>query len=144
MKLILDTNILFSALIKSSLTRSILLSPYFEFYMPEYALFEIEKHIDLLEKKSGLTKGSLEVLIDLLTENVQIIPAKEFEHKLPMARKTMENIDPDDAPFLALALAIPNDGIWSEDKGFQKQKLVDIRTTREMKRELDSLLEIDI
>lgn len=44
MKLVIDTNILISALIKNSVTRELLLFPTMEFMLPEYALEEIENH----------------------------------------------------------------------------------------------------
>jgi len=40
---------------------------------------------------------------------------------MPEALKIMENIDINDAPILACALAIRNQGIWTEDKHFEKQ-----------------------
>ena len=44
MILILNTSILISSLIKDSVTRQILLLPSMKFYLPEYALEEIEAH----------------------------------------------------------------------------------------------------
>ena len=48
MKLVLDSNIIFSALIKKSKTRDIILSDFFELYAPEYIFTEIIKHKELL------------------------------------------------------------------------------------------------
>jgi predicted nucleic acid-binding protein len=42
-KLVLDTNVLIAALLKSSTTRAILLHPSFEFFLPEFSLEEIRK-----------------------------------------------------------------------------------------------------
>jgi len=47
MKLVLDSNIIFSALIKKSKTRDIILSDFFELYAPEYIFNEIIKHEEL-------------------------------------------------------------------------------------------------
>lgn len=137
MRLILDTNVLISASIKDSLTRSILISPYFEFYMPEYGLSEVERYQDLLEQKSGLSKEKLDILMDNLVENIQVIPVEDFVEHLPVARKVLRDIDIDDAPFLALALFIPNEGLWSEDKKLQKQKKVKVWKTIELKTKLE-------
>jgi predicted nucleic acid-binding protein len=49
----------------------------------------------------------------------------------------MRDIDESDAPFLALALSFPNDGIWSDDKHFKEQKLVRVWTTRDMLENLE-------
>lgn len=51
MKLVIDTNILITALLKDSKTRELLLFPSFEFLLPEYALQEVEAHKSLLSKK---------------------------------------------------------------------------------------------
>lgn len=48
MKLVLDSNIIFSALIKKSITRDIIISDLFELYAPEYIFNEITKHKELL------------------------------------------------------------------------------------------------
>jgi len=140
MKLVLDTNILISALIKDSLTRSILVSPYFEFYMPEHGITELEKYKDLLKKKSGLNTKKLDRVLEHLIENIRVVPAEEFVKHLGDARKLLKEIDPDDAPFLALAMAIENEGLWSRDKKLKEQNKVRIWSTLELKEKLDELV----
>jgi predicted nucleic acid-binding protein len=54
---------------------------------------------------------------------------KPFREK---ALKIMESIDKKDAPFIALALSIPVDGIWSDDKHFKQQKTIKIFTTKDL------------
>jgi predicted nucleic acid-binding protein len=54
MKLVVDTNILVSALIRDSVTRKILLDPRISAYVPEHFLGEIEEHHDQIIQKSGL------------------------------------------------------------------------------------------
>jgi len=44
MKFIIDTNIVFSGLIKNSITRKILLNPNFEFYIPDFYNIEFNKY----------------------------------------------------------------------------------------------------
>ncbi len=48
MRLVIDTGILISALLKDSATREILLLSSTEFLVPEYAFEEFEKHKDKL------------------------------------------------------------------------------------------------
>jgi predicted nucleic acid-binding protein len=43
----------------------------------------------------------------------------------------MKDIDPDDSPFLALAMML-NAPIWSNDSHFKKQKAAPIFTTKEI------------
>jgi predicted nucleic acid-binding protein len=46
----------------------------------------------------------------------------------------MENIDLNDSPILACALAIDNQGIWTEDKDFEKQNKIKIWKTADLKK----------
>jgi predicted nucleic acid-binding protein len=53
MKFVIDTNILFSALLRNSITRKIILSDVFDLYVPEYLYDEIARHDDLILEKSN-------------------------------------------------------------------------------------------
>jgi predicted nucleic acid-binding protein len=50
----------------------------------------------------------------------------------------MKGIDEDDAPFVALALHVDGDGIWSNDAHMHEQDLVRVWTTAEILEELGS------
>ena len=52
--------------------------------------------------------------------------------KFREAERVMGKIDRDDVPFVALALSLPIDGIWTEDKHFLKQKRVKAWRTRDL------------
>jgi len=132
MRLVVDTNILLSALIKKSATRKILLHPGFEFYAPEHIFHEIENHKNEVIKKSGLSKEEFYIVLDSVLTNAIITPENEFAKHIPKAWDIMKNIDPDDFPFLALALSFENDGIWTNDKHFLKQKEVKVWRTKEL------------
>lgn len=54
MKLVIDTNILFSALVRNSITRKMILSDVFEIYVPEYLFNEIDKHKEEILKKAEM------------------------------------------------------------------------------------------
>ena len=56
MKLIIDTNIIFSGLIKQSITREILLSPYFEFYIPDFYNIELNKYKSYIIAQKSMVK----------------------------------------------------------------------------------------
>ncbi len=61
MKLIVDSSVLISALIRDSVTREILLLPFFEFLLPEYALEEIELRRSKIGKLSGLRYEEIDI-----------------------------------------------------------------------------------
>ncbi|MDI6916566.1 MAG: PIN domain-containing protein [Thermoplasmatales archaeon] len=132
MRLVVDTNILLSALIKKSATRKILLHPGFEFYAPEHIFYEIENHKNEVIKKSGLSEEEFYIVLDSVLTNAIITPENEFAKYIPRAWDIMKNIDPDDFPFLALALSFENDGIWTNDKHFFRQKEVKVWRTKDL------------
>lgn len=132
MILVLDTNVLIASLIKNSLNRSLLLSLSLELYLPEYALEETGKYIDLISEKSKLSHSELKVLLSLLLERIRLIPAIKISKHIKEAEYLIGDLDPNDVPFIALALSFPNDGIWSNDKHFIKQKKIKIWTTNDL------------
>jgi predicted nucleic acid-binding protein len=132
MRLIVDTNILISSLIKDSITREILLLPFMDFYLPEFALEEVEAHKTKICKLSGLSRDEIDFFLDLLLENISIVPAQTIRPFLNEAEKIIGDIDPGDIPFIALALAVDNDGIWTNDKHFRKVKTMKVWKTSEL------------
>ena len=132
MQLIVDTNILLSAIIKNSNSRLILLHPSFEFFMPEYALEEFIKHRDVIVRKSGLKPNDLDILTGLIFENVITIPISSFAKHISRAQEIMNDIDPNDSPFIALALSFQNDGIWTQDKDFDRQSVIRVWKTHQL------------
>lgn len=132
MRIVVDTNILISSLIKDSITREILLLPYMDFYLPEFALEEVEAHKVKISKLSGLSPDEIDFSLDLLLENISIVPAQTIRPYLKEAEKIIGDIDPGDIPFIALALAVDNDGIWTNDKHFKKVRKIKIWNTPEL------------
>lgn len=103
-----------------------------EFIAPEFTFTEILKHADIIKKKSKLASKDLQYVMDMLFSRIAIYPKDEYADCYVQAKQIMKDIDPDDAPFLALAMKTKVDGIWSEDKGFQQQNHVKIYTTKEL------------
>ena len=131
MKLVLDSNIIFSALIKKSKTRDIILSDLFELYAPEYIFNEITKHKELLLKKSKLDRGDFDALLLLLQKHIHLLSKDKYNEKMAIAEDILRNIDITDSPFLALALAL-NCSIWSNDGHFKQQDEVVVYTTKDL------------
>ena len=76
MKIIVDTNIVFSALLNPSGKISDLLlnsHPIFEFIAPDFLLDELDKHRNKLLKLSGYTKSDLAFLVRMVLKKVEII-----------------------------------------------------------------------
>ncbi|MBU4221852.1 MAG: nucleotide-binding protein [Euryarchaeota archaeon] len=136
MRLVLDANRLFAALIKDSIARKILFHPSLEFIAPDYILIELSNHKKELLRKSKLPEDEFDILFQSLFENIIIIPLEEIKPCYKRAMEIMKNIDPDDAVFLAISICSPNDGIWTEDAHFEKQDVVRVWKTTELMDEL--------
>ncbi|PSG98928.1 MAG: DNA-binding protein [Nanohaloarchaea archaeon SW_7_43_1] len=131
MKLVADSNILISAFISDSTTRQLVKDLEAEIYAPDKLKEEVGKYDDLIQNKSNLTERELEHLKNRLFDHVNFIETERLEPYQGKASETIGNIDPDDAIFIAAALAI-NATIWSDDTDLQQQDQVPILTTTEL------------
>ncbi len=89
MKLVLDSNIIFSALIKKSKTRDIILSDLFELYAPEYIFNEITKHKDLLLRKSKMDEGDFDALLLLLQKHIHLVMKNKYNENFKQQDKVL-------------------------------------------------------
>ena len=133
MNVVIDSNILFSALIKDSITRKLILE-YDEFFLfPEYIFEEMEKHKEELFKKSRMNIEDFNKLLQLLLQKVVIVPNEVLYSRRKEAVEIIKDIDPNDAIFLACALAYPDTILWSEDKRLKMQTKIKVLNTKEIK-----------
>ena len=132
MILVADTNVIISALIRDSLTRSVLLHPFLDLFIPEFLVDELELHRQEIIRKSGLTEAAYEKLLNAFMTRLNVVEKKEFADSYVEALGVMRGIDEDDAEFLALALVIDADGIWTNDRHFLKQTRIRVWTTAEL------------
>ena len=132
MKIIVDTNILISGLIKDSVNRSILMNPKFQFYIPDFSLIEIFKYLPLIAKKTNLKQSKITKTLNIFLKNFKIIPISEYKPFLKKAFQIIGNIDEKDVPFIAIALAIKNDGILSNDRHFEKQDNIKVFSSEDL------------
>lgn len=128
----LDTNVILKALIRDSVVRGILLGSSHEFFIPEYAIEETRKHLDVVAKKSGLSESEIDSVIDTLLTNIKVIPADQVRSKWKEAEEAIGRVDSDDVPFVAASMSVSCDGIWSDDKHLKLQNKVKVWTTRDV------------
>jgi len=143
MNLVIDANVIFSALIRDSVSRQILKESGWKFYYPEKGLEKIEKYRNYIIKKTKLDEEGFEELLDSILDCVELISDEVFVHNFPESTRLIGHIDVEDVSYLALALSIDNDGIWSDDRHFEKQNKVRVWKTEDIIRKFLDFLEID-
>ena len=129
--LVIDTNILISALIKDGAARKALTNLKINFVFPEFGLEEVYFYKHLMMAKAGLSEREFDILLLRLLKYVRLIPLDMIIDFKEKADRIVEDIDIKDSAFVATALAF-NCPIWSEDRHFKKQKVIKIITTKEM------------
>jgi predicted nucleic acid-binding protein len=143
MNIVVDTNIIFSALVNSnSAVMDIIVGGQgqFRFYASDYTHIEIENHYDKLKKVSKLTDNEIgiakyELFKYLHFVTLDIIP----ENCWRIAEELVKDVDIDDVAFVALALYIQAD-LWTGDKtlyhGLKSKGFLQILFTAELRQKL--------
>ena len=140
MKIVVDTNIVFSALLNSSnlIGKILILSPKecFSFYSCSYLRTEIIKHFDKLQKYTKLDSARLFELIQIICQKIIFIDDKLLpEESLKKAAELTNDVDYNDMAFIAIADYL-NAFLWTGDKklirGLSAKKYSDIKTTENM------------
>jgi len=127
MKLVVDTNIVFSLFKSNSFTRRLVRKHDLELFSPGALIKELDKYCEIICSKGKISEESFEYVKESILEIINIFPeSKEFLSKADklISHKT-------DLPFLALALELKIP-IWSNDSHFKEQSLVSIFTTSEL------------
>ena len=123
MRVVIDTNIVFSAILNSNnkIARIILMPKNrINFYSTQLLLDEIDEHKDKLLKISKSSEEELNRSIELVTRkirfiNVRLISKEAFEKALMLT----QDVDIDDTEFVALTEHIKGK-FWTGDKELHK------------------------
>ena len=78
MKIIVDVNVIPSALIRDSTTRKIILNSEFDLYFPEHSLHKIRKYKSYILEKSGLTEEEYDKIISTLFKYSKQPPVRDM------------------------------------------------------------------
>ncbi len=132
MRIVLDSNILFGALIKDSATRKLILEHDEPFLFPDFIFKELEKHKDELVSKSGMAKDEFYLLLGLLLQKVELVPEAYLLPYKKQANDMVKEIDPDDAMFVACTLAYKGSILWSEDGKLKRINEIKVMNTKEI------------
>lgn len=118
-KIVVDTNIAFSAILRTDSKIADLLmksANFFEFFTCQMLRQEIHNHRERLMKISGLTENEFEKTRDFIFSKLRFISEEQipfdfWQNALPLVRE----VDMDDIAFVALNNFL-NADLWSGDK----------------------------
>ena len=135
MELIIDANILFSSLIKDSITAHIMFDENIKLYAPEFLLSEFAKYENFILKKTSRNKNEFKEILTSLNEVITVFPQEEYRQFIDKAK----HICPDENDVMYFAIALKLDcAIWSNDKKLKEQKVIKIYSTQELVKKLYS------
>ena len=129
MKLVVNTNILFSFFNEKSVARELATLAELDLYSPEFSLKELEKHKQEILEKFSLNETQHLLILSLLKTTIKFVNETEYKEELLKAKQITP--DPDDIDFFALSLKL-NCPIWSNDKKLKNQTEVKILSTKEI------------
>ncbi len=132
MNLIIDANIIIAAMVRDSAARRLILTLPFKLYCPDFVFEEINKHLELISRKNSLSVEENKKFLKTLSKYVKTVEYEFYRAKMSEAGKIIRSIDEKDAPYIALALSLNADGIWTEDRHFLKQGKIKVWKTEDL------------
>jgi len=131
MRLVVDANVVISALIADSKTRELVVTLEPDLLTPAFVHDETENYEELIAGKSGMEPQRVRQFVDLLFQYIEIVPADDFHPRIREAEEAIGETDPDDVLYVACALA-RNGAVWSDDGDFEEQHVVDVYETSDV------------
>jgi predicted nucleic acid-binding protein len=129
MELVVDANVLFSALVKDGKTAELLVEDGLVLCAPSRLLNEFESHKKEILDKTHRSPAEFEEALNIFKDRIFFVPTGVFLSSVAEAREVCP--DAGDVEYFALALhkKIP---IWTNDSQLKKQQRVIIITTNEL------------
>lgn len=139
MKVVVDTNIVFSAILNSNgLIGELLFNSekQFEFYSSEFIVDELTKYKSKLQALTKMSEEKIDISIHQVLKNIDLISSEAISEILwNRAYELVSDVDEDDTPFIATAIGIEA-VIWTGDKklidGLKVKGFQDIYSTAEL------------
>ena len=131
MQLVVNSNVLFAALIKDSITRKLFLHINAKLFVLQANYQEMEKYKQELLVKSKMNEVTFNLLLEQLTKRCIFVDKEAILKHWDEAKDVIFEIDAGDVPFVAAALATGSD-IWSDDEHFEKQKKIKVWKTADL------------
>jgi len=146
MNVVVDTNIVFSAILNASGNIGKILvhsKKHIQFYSCHYLKEEIFRHRAKLLKLTNLTEGELFELISLATRNIEFLSEAVIpERTILNAYEIVKDIDENDVIFVALTKHLKGSKLWTGDKklitGLLKKEFKHLIPTSDLNEFLDN------
>ncbi len=118
MELVVDTNVVMAAIIRSGNTRRLLFHHDLACFSPRYLLKELAKYEAMLRIKSGLSSAEFQEAVRRVLSRIHLIHPDEYSRY----RDYASSICPDfgDWPFFAVAIQ-KNCPLWTNDPALLRQ-----------------------
>ena len=129
-----DANVLIAAVLRDSTTRKLIVLGGMELHAPRYLSEEVEAHWEELTARSGLPPAALRAALRTLRGYLIEHGPEEYGQELEKAEAMLQDVDVQDAPYVALALAIGADGVWSEDRALTRVRGLRVVRTADLVR----------
>ena len=119
--IIIDTNVLLAFLLTDGITRRIIAENHHVFMSPEHCFEELWEHRSRWNKNKLQDSELLEIVDDVKRLFVMPVSQDVYDQYITTAEKLTD--DKDDAPVIALALSVDNEGIWTHNvKHFRQRR----------------------
>ncbi len=136
MNFVVDTNIVFSAILNTNSHIASLLTEHANkssYFSPTFLLTELAEHRGKLEKILKISSQEVLELQHLVTQNIHFVSESQIsENNWMQAEKLTSHVDNDDIAFVALSLELKCP-LWTGDKKLHKEiKGLQILTTEQV------------
>ena len=130
MKIVIDSNIIFSAIISPwGKTAELIFLKDFEFFSARTLEKELLEHKNELLKKSTLSENEFELLREILLNKITFFEEEDLHDYILKAKEICP--DKDDVAFFAVCL-LKNLPLWSNDKKLKNQTVVQVISIEEL------------
>lgn len=123
-RLVVDANRVYSAILKDGETRRAMMNTGAVLFAPRFLRWEIERHKEQIVRRTKGRPEDVDAILAVLYRRIAWLSDDELRPHLAAAEAALGPTDSKDVPYLACALAVAADGIWSHDLDFDKQDLV--------------------
>lgn len=132
MKVVIDANIVISAILGSSATINIITSEKYELCAPRIIFSEIVKYQKEISERAGLGEREFYETLNALAVFIKLIDYTSYQDYIENAKIAIGKRDVKDVDYIACSLAIGAGFIWTNDKDFSAQNLVRVKNTEDV------------